>query len=435
MPVGKLASYGKQENKLFAFATFDLRFDLGQLDPRVLCGRTTSGTYWDSAGVLQTVGPSVPRLTYDPADLSKPAWLMCEETRTNSIRNPRMIGAEVGSPGTLPTNWLAPTSFSGLSREIVSVGVENGISYVDLRYFGTANASTPSVIGAEGFNTVAAVNGQTWSHSMFLKVVGGTSNGIAFRHDMRVQSVSSFLQAIGLIFLSTPTSAPLREQRTISTGTITSEGAAFIAGRLLMVPTEGAAIDITLRIGLPQLELGASASSPILPPEGQIAAATRTADNNVVTDLSWYNPAGGVLYVEYSGSVPILSGTSRRLVALSDGTANNRIVMSFGTGGGIANYFAADGGTEIVIVRGIAMSLSGGRVAARIAADDYAISYNGQAVIKDTSASVPVVNQLRIGWAESGGGASLNTLNGGIHRITYTPNTAAPDSGIQALTS
>jgi hypothetical protein len=366
-----------------------------------------------------------PRLTYDPANLSSDPGLLAEDSRTNSIRNSTMQGSATGTPGTLPTNWLAPTSFSGLSREIVSVGVENGISYVDLRYFGTADASTPSVIAADGFNKVAAVSGQTWSHSMFLKVVGGTLNGIVLRHDMRVQSMFFFLQAIGLITSVIPTSAPLREQRTVSTGTITSEGAEFITGRLSMVPTAGATIDITLRIGLPQLELGASASSPI-PTFG--TALTRSADNLSMTDMSWYQQSGGVLYCEaqkFTSVGPVA------VAQLDDGTINNtdRILIGVPAQGQSASYgFINVGG---VTQSNFSISNNSNtfcKVVISFTSGYFRGSFNGAPGVPDNSGILPTVSNIRIG---SNGGGNFNGL---IREIAFIPDTSIPDSALQRMT-
>jgi hypothetical protein len=352
--------------------------------------------------------------------------LLIEEQRTNTISNNTGVGAVAGTPGTLPTNWLAPTSFSGLSREIVSVGVESGISYVDVRYFGTANASTPAVISAEGFNTVAAVNGQTWSHSMFLKVVGGTLNGIVLRHDLRVQSVSSFLQAIGLIVSVTPTSAPLLEQRTVSTGTITSEGAAFIVGRLLMVPTEDAAIDITLRIGLPQLEQGAFATSPILT---TTAAATRAADVAVMTGAnfsSWYNQSQGTLFAEAA----ILSAGYTGGVLLDIGSAS-----AFGTSlymGWSGTGWSLNPSIAPLSINSFVSGTVSSKVAAGLAVNDSVISANGVLGNVDPSCNLPsVATVLSIGKA---GWTSSNFVNGHIRKIAFYPKRLANDQ-LQGITT
>lgn len=45
--------------------------------------RASTGSYWDSAGVLQTAAANAPRLTYDPADLSAAPYLLLEPAATN----------------------------------------------------------------------------------------------------------------------------------------------------------------------------------------------------------------------------------------------------------------------------------------------------------------------------------------------------------------
>jgi hypothetical protein len=62
--------------------------------------------------------------------------------------------------------------------------------------------------------------------------------------------------------------------------------------------------------------------------------------------------------------------------------------------------------------------------------DDILFVFNGAAAGTDTSAIVPVVNQLMLGRV---GGASPTTLNGYIKRLTYYPQ-ALTAANLQAIT-
>ncbi|MEX5385602.1 hypothetical protein WCE10_21465, partial [Cronobacter muytjensii] len=86
-----------------------------------------------------------------------------------------MQGAAVGGPGTLPTNW-AEVGNHGLSRQVVGTGTEDGIEYIDIRFYGTV-AATPQpevTINFDSGTATAGAGGQKWVSSAFVRVVGGS---------------------------------------------------------------------------------------------------------------------------------------------------------------------------------------------------------------------------------------------------------------------
>src|SRR5678816_4391057 len=113
----------------------------GTLDPRITFTRASTGTYFDSAGVMQTAALNAPRWDYNPATLQL-RGLLLEDTRTNNLRNSTMVGATPGTPGTYPTNWGGwGMGATGLSSSITGTGTEAGMAYIDIRIFGTAAAT------------------------------------------------------------------------------------------------------------------------------------------------------------------------------------------------------------------------------------------------------------------------------------------------------
>jgi hypothetical protein len=118
-----------------------------QLDPRVTFTRASSGTRTNSAGTLVSMTNNQPRFDYNPTTLES-LGLLIEEQRTNSIRNNTMVGTVAGSPGTRPTNWTTPwngLSF-GVQASVVGVGSEDGISYADFNFAGTASATGTIIV-------------------------------------------------------------------------------------------------------------------------------------------------------------------------------------------------------------------------------------------------------------------------------------------------
>lgn len=236
--------------------------------------RGSTAWYWNSAGVLTAAANNVARMSYNPANLSASPKLLLEAAATNSIRNNTMQGAAAGAPGTVPTNWTITSSATGLSREL-ALGSEEGIDYIDIRYSGTATSGGSVQISTDNTLAIVASNGQTWTLSSFLKLAAGTLPGnVNFLLMERDSGGALITSPNNLVTL--PTAAALRQQRMAATRTL-SGGAtvARLSGRIDVTISNGATVDFTLRVGLPQLEQGSFATSPI---RTTGTAVTRSAD-------------------------------------------------------------------------------------------------------------------------------------------------------------
>ena len=74
--------------------TLDLNFmNPGVLDPRIAFTRASTGTYFDSAGVMQTAAINAPRWDYDPVTLA-PRGLLLEDQRTNLLLNSATLSTQ-----------------------------------------------------------------------------------------------------------------------------------------------------------------------------------------------------------------------------------------------------------------------------------------------------------------------------------------------------
>lgn len=183
---------------------------------------------------------------------------------TNYIRNNTMQGVAAGTPGTNPTNWQY-TTYSGITKQIIGSGTENGIDYVDIQWSGTAGSTITNsfLIKPESNTQVAALSGQIWDQSMFIKLVGGSLANVAFTLAIQEYSSGSTLLAQSLSSAVTPTSAGLDTQRYSMSRTLTNASTAFVNSPLFVSWSSGAAINFTLRIGWPQLELSSVPTNPI----------------------------------------------------------------------------------------------------------------------------------------------------------------------------
>ncbi len=375
--------------------------------PTLTFTRASSKTYFDAAGTLQTQTANLPCFDYDPVT-HQALGLSIHEARTNSIRNNTMVGAVAGTPGTNPTNW-GITAATEVTKTIVGTGTEDGITYIDVRFFGTVTAARTQDTYFEAYPGVAASNGQSWNLSTYIRIVAGSAANIAsfLLAGTTYNSVPAFLSTpIGQNF--TPTSAALRSQQITKSGTIADATAATIFPFIRFTTATSGAIDITLRIGMPQLELvptAGSTASPVIATSG--AAATRALEVDSTTDITWLSQTAQSFVLQARKS----SVTSAGVIAqLDDGTENNRITLSVNA----SSHVMLD-----IVVGGVSKaSIDGGAVTANTtfkAAFSYtvglaALSVNGAAVVTGTPAALPTVTTYRLG--ENSANASV--FNGWI---------------------
>jgi len=207
------------------------------------------------------------RFDYDPVALTPRGWLI-EEARTNSLRNGASVGAVAGTPGTLPTNWSVLTA-GGLTTNVITgnsptgqVPYENGIPYVDIQVTGTTTGTSYQLV-FDAANIIGASNGQTWTHSAFLKLAGGSFANVT---QLQLQTASYSGTPTLLTTYNTnvanPTNAALNRQRVSGSLTIADATTAFVRPGIGFTCSIGVAINFTIRIGCAQVEQGAFASSP-----------------------------------------------------------------------------------------------------------------------------------------------------------------------------
>jgi hypothetical protein len=382
--------------------------------------RASSGTFVDSAGVLQTAATDVPRFDHNPTT-GESLGLLVEEQRTNSIRNNTGVGAVAGTPGTLPTNWTGNAA-TDLTREIVGTGTENGISYIDLKYTGTVSASRTQFLFFEPSNGISASNGQSWTGSAWVKIVAGSLaniTSVAIQADTR--DASLVYVSTPFVAAFTPTSAFTRYS---GTGSATGATINWIQPFLLFTTASSGAIDITLRIGLPQLEQGAFATSPI---PTTTAAVTRSADVASITGSAFsgfYNQNQITVYAETRQIGDILGFA----FALSDGTDNNRIAQFRNTITFASRHTVAGSGFNPGSIT-ISSSQTLARSAIASIAGSSGAAVNGVLATPSTPVAMPAVDRLQIALGAPG----ATQLNGTLRRLCCWGQ-RLPDSTLQQLT-
>jgi hypothetical protein len=394
---------------------FTLRIGLPQLEigPSATAVNVTSGTAYYG-----------PRFDYNPATLA-PLGLLIEESRTNNIRNNTMVGAVAGTPGTLPTNWVVDVSSTGLSRQVVGTGVDAGITYIDVRIFGTAAASSYVSVNFETGTAIAATSGQTWTNSFYLKLIGGSTSGIITLPKSGInENTSAGVYITGASGGQlTPTSS---WQRSVYTRTLSGGGTVAYAFPYLIIDvSNGAAIDITLRIGLPQMEQGAFATSVI---PTTTTALTRAADVASVNTLTpWFNAVEGTLFAEAVAVGLRNPGAQYQVTLGTSGTNENRI--RFVDGNVAAQIHSSSG--ETFAYSTAATINTAYKTALAYKANDSAAAINGTASATDTSVTLPsALTAMYLGQ----NAVNTQQINGYLRRITYYPRRLA-NAELQAITT
>jgi hypothetical protein len=394
--------------------------------------RASGGTYVGDDGLIKTATTNEPRFDHNPLT-GESLGLLVEEQRTNSIRNNTMVGAVAGTPGTLPTNWIGNTTANGVTREVIGTGLENGIAYLDVKYSGTPTSSFNIFISSETGNQIVAANGQAWTGSAYIKLAGGSVANIANLTLITAGRDSGGAGIAGQFFQASfsPTSSNLLNQRVVSTFTFSSASVAYVRSQVSFDVTSGNAIDITLRIGLPQLEQGAFATS-VIPTSG--TAVTRSADVASISGSNfsaWYRQDAFTAYVD----ARLLSKTtagSKPLFTVSDGTATNRIVLYNSTLGSFRVFRRADGANNDAEILNQASVLAGVRYrfSGAFASTNAAATVNGAAVTLLTDQPMPSgIDRFGL-WRTYAG---PDPANAHIARVTFWP-TRLSNTTLQNIT-
>ena len=341
--------------------------------------RASSGTYTDSAGVLQTAATDVPRFDHNPTT-GESLGLLVEEQRTNLLLRSEDFSttwvrfnvnassnAILAPDGTLTADKLTENDADNFHR--IRQGITSGVTGV-FSVFLKAAERTRVNLGTSDINLIAGFDLSAGS------VVSGTGSIEPFGDGWYRCSISATFT----------TSGPFLLLRNSSSEFYTGDG------------TSG------IYLWGAQLEAGSFPTSYI-PTTG--ATATRNAS---LADLISGAIANNIrsFYVEFSSPAV---GT-RGVVSLNDNTANER--ASVLTSGTDPRLVVHDGGVEQANINGGTVAAGvRTRVAVRINADDFAISINGGAVVTDTSGTLPTVDRLMFGRTQAG-----EYLNGRIARFT-----------------
>jgi hypothetical protein len=369
---------------------------------RFAVSRNTTATRVNSSGLIESVASGVPRI--DWLGQSCPALLV----------EPSAQNLALQSAGFQVSGTWSPTNITVTTGSTAAFTAPNGSTDADLL---TATASGSARI----IQSFSFVSGTTYTYSAFAKAGsgffgltmenGGVASGAAVIWNLNtgalavsgVAGTGYTLQSQGIenygngwyrcrmtVLLSVSIAGNIRANT--SDGTMSSAIINSASGNNVYV--WGA-----------QLEAGSNATTyiPTTSGTGSRAADTISASGALVSGL--IGQTEGTIYAE----VDLKNfEQNARIIALSDGTTNNRITLIFNT----ASRFRllANVSTSGQVDLSSSAQVSGiYKVAVAYKENDYAFYLNGTQIGTDTSALVPACTSVFLGKIESS--ASTNFLN------------------------
>ncbi|KKN22509.1 hypothetical protein LCGC14_0914420 [marine sediment metagenome] len=284
--------------------------------------RTSADTRFSEAGVLEELANNIPSLTHDPVT-GVSYGLQVPRSTVNEARNNRAAGATngvIGSGGVLPTDWTMFAGTTGLSREVVGTGTEDGLPYCDLRFFGTATAGQTET-RQTSTTAVAALQNEVWTTSRYVRLVGGDFTNVTSKK-VEIQERDSGGAWLGSSGGSiAPTVAALKTQRGSHTRTLAEATTAFITEALTFAVDAGA-VDFTVRVAGAQLEEVPLATPLVLTDAGGSSTRAQGSPTIALSSVPGFDETAFTMYFE--GMTDSINNGSQTLVQIDAGSNANR---------------------------------------------------------------------------------------------------------------
>ena len=365
---------------------------------------------------LQIFAADVPRFV-GPAKR-----LLVEGQRTNSYRNPRGEGAGSG----WPTYW-GFGSARGMALVSSETITRDGRPGARIRVAGTPTAGftaiSPEVAG------VAAAAGQQWTNSTWCAQVAGEV-AISMNPRTLPRDASNAVISLGGNNLSAQVALTNTPQLIKHTpGVMPTNTANILLQFEFLGLTAGVPADFTVDILGAQMEMGAFASSLVLPAVGAPAISSRAADLSTFV-LPTAQAAQGTLVATMMLSQAAPAAGSNGLLAIMGATDADRFILRNAAGSSsISAIKRVAGATTGSATLGTMIPGTPFRVAVAWDATAYYACLNGGAVLTIGGAN-PAVSQIAIG---QDGLTSGTAAFGEIGPLDLYP-ARLPDAALQTLT-
>ena len=356
--------------------------------------RGSSATVINKDGLIETVGSGQPRIDYK--DDSKGALLL-EPSRSNLITDSQTF-----------TGTLSEVNRQSNSADIVDpFGTNTAFKFTVLTSGADANTRITNSISITEFSISIYVNG-----------LAGQKFELFLARDSYSQIFSTKEVLSG------------GWQRIELNGTFSTSSTTVVIGLEFGFTSDDSVAGQEYYLTGLQLEQGSYPTSYI-PTNG--SSVTRNAETcNGAGNADTFNDSEGVLMAEISALVD--DGTYR-YISISDGTANNRILIRYVAGvSNTVGLLAIVGGVEqATLPYEVNSILDNNKVLIKYKQNDYSLWVNGFEVDTDTNGIVPSENTLdRLNFANSDG--STFPFYGKTKQIQYY-NSALTDSELEKISS
>lgn len=362
LPAGLVAN-----GALNAFATFT---------------RASSATYFDSAGVLQTVGNNVARTDYNPITLAL-RGLLLEETRTNLC----LWNRDLTNVAWVATNVTAVKDQTGIdgaanSASKITASAANGTILQTITSASSVRITTAYVKRLTGSGTVEITqdNGTTWTPI-------------------------------------TVTASWTRVQ--IPSATVTNPQVGF------RVVTSGDAIAVDYF----QIESATIPTSAIATTTVSVSRSGDIASNTTLSAIG-FNAAEGTIYAEIE-SMGAANFNNDYICTFSNNTIANQISTYLGGVNKLQLTVYEASVLQANFATANAFGAGTYKIATAYKANDFAGCLSGGTVNTDVSGTVPTVSRLYIGVNATGG---AEQLNGWIKNLSLY-STKKTSAELQTLTT
>ena len=400
------------------FAKSKSLFDGRSTENKITFSRASSGTYVGADGLIKTAATNEARFDHDPAT-GESLGLLIEEARTNSAKNSEDI-----------TSFRWSNTGDTLTRTANQISAPDGTTTAD-------KIAIPSGSGEKGLQSSALTGtsiGTQITSSCFLKAAEHSYVRVEMQGGGNTVSVNVDLSDGSLISqVDSPDSYAIEAYkndwyRISVTSTTTSTSASAL--RVYIVDSSGnksftGTVGDGFYVWGGQHEVGGFVSSYI---PTAATAVTRAADVAKITGTnfsSWYNQSEGTVFTSIT---PFHVANNDFAYSINDGTSSNRIASLIGNS---YSHYVVDGGSIQTQINyaGYTVNVET-KAAAAYATNDVAYATDGTVRGTDTSATIPVVDNLAIMADRS----TLNGVSGHIKRLSYF-NTRLSDDKLKSITS
>lgn len=374
-----------------------LGFTAGTLDSRVTFARAgATATRVNSSGYIEPVAADTPRFDYDPVTLACKG-LLIEEQRTNLIYPSANMAA---------ANWILNiTGAATVNRTANAAFAPDGTNAATLLALTAAPGEQAGI-----YTTFSSALGLDYTGSFYIKAnsAGDVGKTIGVRHagsaTYTLVTLPADWQRVSIVENSVAT--------------------AVLSFDLILRPAVGTSSGtVSFLMWGAQIEQGAFVTSYI---PTTSATSTRNADVATIvgTNFSdfWRPTRGGALA---RAQQRLVNGV-RPWLQFDDGTANNVIALRGNTTN--PELYIKATTDQVEIDAGTIAADTSYRLAGAWSTDSCAANLNGSTALLDGAATIPTVNQARLG------SDGTNYLNGWLESIEYY-DTRPTNAGLQVLSS